>query len=56
MDEIENHRNHMRLLAYFLLNQANNDLYILELIKGDDLPPFEQALRDIISSNDCCHH
>jgi hypothetical protein len=54
MDEarrnIEKYRQNLRLLGTFLFNQSHNDLYVLELIKGDELPAFEQALRAFVEN------
>ena len=49
--EVERYRHHIRVLAEFLMVQSNNDLYIIDLIKDDDLPAFEQAMRVIIENN-----
>jgi hypothetical protein len=46
--EIERYRNELHHIVDFLHNQSSNDLYILDLIKGNGLPAFEQALNKMM--------
>jgi len=50
--DIEKYRQALRFFGGFLLNQSNNDLYILDLINDLNLPSFEKALRDMIADSD----
>ena len=45
---IKKYKRHLRSVAHFLLDYAEDDQYIQKLINNDDLLPIEQALRSII--------
>ncbi len=47
-EEAEHYRKTLRFLADFLWTQSSNDAFILELIKGDDLPDFEATVRAFV--------
>lgn len=47
-EELERYRGELLTHLYFMLAQTNDDLYILSLIKGDNLTSVEQAMRDVI--------
>ncbi|WP_133471318.1 hypothetical protein [Paraglaciecola marina] len=46
--EIKKYRQHLRSVAHFLMDYAEDDNYIQKLINNDDLLPVEKALRDMI--------
>ena len=47
-ENIRKYRQHLRSVAQFLLDYADDDQYIQKLINNDDLLPIEQALRLMI--------
>ena len=46
--EVEHYRQVLRFLAYYLEAQSTNDVFILELMKGDDLEDIETAVRGFV--------
>jgi hypothetical protein len=48
--EVEKYKYHLLFFSYFLKLQVDNEQYILDLIKGDNLPEVERAIRSMIES------